>query len=129
MDFETMIRAAMREGASLEDIAGDVGAVLNKIQGEGKTNSKQKALNQWLDGFNECYSNDKVTISDVATLAALICAEDYPNWTIKDLESYRSNVENNLIILAEMQGKPTREIFSDMLKPLIDKTEDLIKKW
>ena len=121
MNFETMIREALNEGKSLEDIASEVGATLNKVQNETKVaNAKAKMLDDWEDAFNKHYVNDRIDLNDVAHIASIVCAEAYPNWTLKDLENFHEGVKRTISSLADMQTKKPGEILHDLFSEMFE---------
>lgn len=120
MDFETMIRAAVQEGKSLEDIASEVGATLNKVQEEARTKktAKQECLDKWSEIFHEHYDAGHLDLSDVSALAVLVCQGSYPDWTLADLEQFRDSVRNSITSLAEMQGKEIGEVITGLFNDI-----------
>lgn len=117
MDFEAMIRAAVNEGKSLEDIASEVGATLNKVQAETRTkvSERQMTLDKWNEIFNEHYEAGKLDLSDVAALATLVCEKEYPKWTADDLEGFHESVKTNIAHLAHLQGMSVGEILGEFM--------------
>lgn len=117
MDFETMIRDALKNGKSLEDIASEVGATLNKVQKEANARDvKKELLEEWKTKFNSHYSKSDLDLNDVATLAVLVCEKEYSDWTSEDLSQFRTNVKASIKTLADMQTKKPGEVFDDIVK-------------
>lgn len=129
MDFEAMIRAAMKEGKSLEDIASEVGKTLNKVQDETKEKGRKvQCLNDWKEIFNEHYTSGKLDLSDVAALAVIVCEPDYPNWAYEDLMKLFKQIKEAIKLHADMQGKGVKEVFAQLNNTVDDLLGTIDKK-
>lgn len=116
MDFEAVIRAALKDGNSMEDIASAVGATMNKIQAEQKkVDGKKRCLEEWKEVFDNHYKNNDLTMSDVASLAVIISANDHPEWTLADLMPLQQSMKESLLTLTDINGKEFREALSSLM--------------
>lgn len=123
-DFNTLIRNAMANGATAEDIAEQVGSILNEIEAnKSKVNKRQAAVDSIEETFHKNYASKHLSISDVAALALLVVEKDYPDWTPEDINDFMASVDENVRIIAKMiKGNPLENI-GELLSALKDETK------
>lgn len=122
MNFETMIRAALRDGTNVEDLFSNFTNALNKVQSETREKSekdkREKMLSEMRQIFNDNYRQNQIDLNDVAVLAVMVCAPSYPDWTAKNLLEFRDSVKVNIAALAEMVTKDPTEVVKSAIKDI-----------
>lgn len=115
-DFDAMIRNLMKTGVTAEDIAKMTSETLNTIRKETEQEKKEKAEKERLDrkakryqelekSFNKAYTSKSVRLEDVGSLAAMVMASEYPNWTEEDIDEFVRGVADSVRLRATMVGK------------------------
>lgn len=122
MDFKDMILAKLNHGASMEDIAKELGDTMNTIQAENaaraKKNSRQGCIEAIEKSFWDNVKRESLNIRDVTALAVLVLESDYPEWTVEDIRDFRESVESSIKVLAEMQGKGPGEMLEVAMRTM-----------
>lgn len=125
MDFETMIRAELRNGKSIDDIAKIMSTAINDVLQEenqklAQTEERKQVIESVRQVFVSNYEKGHFDLSDVGALAVLCVEKDYPNWTKEDLQKFHQAVVDNVKILADLQGKSPMKSLAKMFNDLFD---------
>ena len=122
MDFEAMIRAELAHGSTMEDIAKKVGGIMNSIQDEekDKVNKRQEYIEAVKETFWANAADGAFGIEDVSAIALMVMQHSHPEWTTKDMDEFRENVEKNVILQARVQGKNPGEIIGITMDHIVN---------
>lgn len=106
MNYENMIRDAMKNGVSPEDIAKSFTDAFNKVQKE--TTSKQlerdNLLDEMYDVFIDNVDAEDYDVEDIGRLAAIIYANRHPEWSAKDIKEYADQMNQSAAFAAKLVG-------------------------
>lgn len=147
MNYEDMIRDAMKNGTSPEDIAKSFTDAFNKVQKE--TTSKQlerdNLIDEMYDIFIDNVDAEDYDVEDIGRLAAIIYANRHPEWSAKDIKEYADQMNQSAAFAAKLVGVDTGlSILEDEIKSQISKAlrkptseesnvkpsdEDIVKKF
>ncbi len=127
-DFESLVRAMMKNGASAEDITKKTNDILNSINQEKEQTSKAKTAEDFRNEtlahfryqFNRSYKESNLTIEDAAALCVLVCANSFPKWGKKELEEFYRSMEMNIRTVASTVGKNPGQALVELLDELSD---------
>ena len=106
MNYEDMIRDAINEGTSPEDIAKSFTDAFNKVQKE--TTSKQlerdNLIDEMYDVFIDNVDAEDYDVEDIGRLAAIIYANRHPEWSAKDIKEYADQMNQSAAFAAKLVG-------------------------
>ena len=127
-----MIRAAQKNGLTIDDIAKLFSKTLNAIQQEDHTkkilkDARTKLIEPIQDQFSTAISKDHFSCTDAAALCTIVMAEKYPDWTDEDIKDYFQIIKENVETAAAMIGKGPDE-FLQILLDKVDKLFDITPK-
>lgn len=104
MNYEDMIRDAMKNGLSPEDIAKSFTDAFNKVQKE--TTSKQlerdNLIDEMYDIFIDNVDAEDYDVEDIGRLAAIIYANRHPEWSAKDIKEYADRMNQSAAFGAKL---------------------------
>lgn len=150
MNYENMIRDAMKNGVSPEDIAKSFTDAFNKVQKE--TTSKQlerdNLLDEMYDVFIDNVDAEDYDVEDIGRLAAIIYANRHPEWSAKDIKEYADQMNQSAAFAAKLvavddldtglsilEDEIKSQISKALRKPTSEETnvkpsdEDIVKKF
>ncbi len=120
-DFESLVRAMMKNGASAEDITKKTNDILNTVHEEKKQpDYRKQILDRFKDQFSKSYKENSLDIADVAALCVLVCADSFPNWGKEELEEFFTSMKHNIRISASVVGKNPGQALVELLDELSD---------
>lgn len=150
MNYENMIRDAMKNGVSPEDIAKSFTDAFNKVQKE--TTSKQlerdNLIDEMYDIFIDNVDAEDYDVEDIGRLAAIIYANRHPEWSAKDIKEYADQMNQSAAFAAKLvavddldtglsilEDEIKSQISKALQKPASEETnvkpsdEDIVKKF
>lgn len=150
MNYENMIRDAMKNGVSPEDIAKSFTDAFNKVQKE--TTSKQlerdNLIDEMYDIFIDNVDAEDYDVEDIGRLAAIIYANRHPEWSAKDIKEYADQMNQSAAFAAKLvavddldtglsilEDEIKSQISKALRKPTSEETnvkpsdEDIVKKF
>lgn len=77
---------------------------------EDESRRKEEYIKKVGDIFHSDYTRGSLSIPTVAALALLVCQEDYPNWTIENMNEFIETIDRVVRMAAEMVGKDLMEM-------------------
>lgn len=111
MDFESMIRDAIKQGMSTEDISKAVTNAMNKCEAEARERDKQSKKGLFISGIKDDVYDafedrnwEDNNYSDVANWAMIIASYRHPEWSEDTLRQFMKSVEDSIKMLDKMQG-------------------------
>lgn len=150
MNYENMIRDAMKSGVSPEEIAKSFTDAFNKVQKEDncKQLERDNLLDEMYDVFIDNVDAEDYDVEDVGRLAAIIYANRHPEWSAKDIKEYADQMNQSAAFAAKLVGVDDLDtglsILEDEIKSQISKAlrkptseetnikpsdEDIVKKF
>ena len=112
-NFETMIRSALADGMTFDDIAGLFARNLNEVQKqESPEEKRKKRIVDLYNQFQLADASKQVTIGDVAALATVVMAKANPNWTLEQVDYYCENVLDFMKTCASAINNPMKELMN-----------------
>lgn len=105
INFETLMRQALAEGMSLDDIDTQYNTVWDSLYDEEEARKKQEdtrvenILDKYLEEVDP--NTDKVTPRDVAIFALVAVLPDHKDWTEDKIDYYLKTVEETIVTLAD----------------------------
>lgn len=122
-DFDKVIRAAITDGNSIEDVASAINKVLNAIEKEEaekrrKADAKERYLEDLEDKFYDRYNEfaegevPYLEHEDIADLATVFYAAKHPDKDANMLHVYHDTLEKNLITLEQLMHGEFKNLFS-----------------
>lgn len=150
MNYEDMIRDAMKNGVSPEEIAKNFTDAFNKVQKE--TTSKQlerdNLIDEMYDIFIDNVDAEDYDVEDIGRLAAIIYANRHPEWSAKDIKEYADQMNQSAAFAAKLvavddldtglsilEDEIKSQISKALRKPTSEETnvkpsdEDIVKKF
>lgn len=150
MNYEDMIRDAMKNGVSPEEIAKSFTDAFNKVQKE--TTSKQlerdNLIDEMYDIFIDNVDAEDYDVEDIGRLAAIIYANRHPEWSAKDIKEYADQMNQSAAFAAKLvavddldtglsilEDEIKSQISKALRKPTSEETnikpsdEDIVKKF
>ncbi len=130
-DFSKIIDSMVQQGASIEDIAKGMTDALNasrKKQEEDKKKTMEDNVQRTRNAYYETlkktfkmhYDSDKLFLSDLGILAAIIVWDEHPEWGIDDFEELITATTDIIKARITMIGKDgftaLRDVLYEMLK-------------
>lgn len=104
MNYEDMIRDAINAGTSPEDIAKSFTDAFNKVQKE--TTSKQlerdNLIDEMYDIFIDNVDAEDYDVEDIGRLAAIIYANQHPEWTAQNIREYADQMNQSAAFAAKL---------------------------
>ena len=121
-----MIREALKNGLSIDDIAKMLSKTLNAVQQEDQkkkaiVDARTELIEHMKDQFETAVSKGHLDCTDAAALYTLTMAEKYPDWTTENIKDYFQIIKLNAETTATMVGKEPDEL----LQVLLDKVDNL----
>jgi hypothetical protein len=131
-DFESLIREALSNGASYEDIASSFSDILNRVEEKDKANPAEELVDRYYDDFAIAYDTEvDFSFETIAKLIAAVAYNEHPDWSVEDVEECKNLVEHNIEYCIEMVGKSPfqglKDVFSKVEEKLED--EDIVSDW
>ena len=104
MNYENMIRDAMKNGVSPEEIAKNFTDAFNKVQKEDncKQLERDNLLDEMYDVFIDNVDAEDYDVEDVGRLAAIIYANRHPEWSAKDIKEYADQMNQSAAFAAKL---------------------------
>ena len=150
MNYENMIRDAMKNGTSPEEIAKAFTDAFNKVQKEDscKQFERDNLIDEMYDIFIDNVDAEDYDVEDIGRLAAIIYANRHPEWSAKDIKEYADQMNQSAAFAAKLVGVDDLDtglsILEDEIKSQISKAlrkptseesnikpsdEDIVKKF
>lgn len=150
MNYENMIRDAMKNGASPEEIAKSFTDAFNKVQKEDncKQLERDNLLDEMYDVFIDNVDAEDYDAEDIGRLAAIIYANRHPEWSAKDIKEYADQMNQSAAFAAKLvavddldtglsilEDEIKSQISKALRKPIPEETnvkpsdEDIVKKF
>ena len=150
MNYEDMIRDAMKNGVSPEEIAKNFTDAFNKVQKEDscKQLERDNLIDEMYDIFIHNVDAEDYDVEDIGRLAAIIYANRHPEWSAKDIKEYADQMNQSAAFAAKLVGVDDLDtglsILEDEIKSQISKAlrkptseesnvkpsdEDIVKKF
>lgn len=150
MNYEDMIRDAMKNGVSPEEIAKNFTDAFNKVQKEDscKQLERDNLIDEMYDIFIDNVDAEDYDVEDIGRLAAIIYANRHPEWSAKDIKEYADQMNQSAAFAAKLVGVDDLDtglsILEDEIKSQISKAlrkptseesnvkpsdEDIVKKF
>lgn len=150
MNYEDMIRDAMKSGVSPEEIAKNFTDAFNKVQKEDscKQLERDNLIDEMYDIFIDDVDAEDYDVEDIGRLAAIIYANRHPEWSAKDIKEYADHMNQSAAFAAKLVGVDDLDtglsILEDEIKSQISKAlrkptseetnikpsdEDIVKKF
>lgn len=150
MNYEDMIRDAMKNGVSPEEIAKNFTDAFNKVQKEDscKQLERDNLIDEMYDIFIDNVDAEDYDVEDIGRLAAIIYANRHPEWSAKDIKEYADQMNQSAAFAAKLVGVDDLDtglsILEDEIKSQITKAlrkptseesnvkpsdEDIVKKF
>ena len=104
MDYENMIRDAINMGTSPDEIAKAFTDAFNKVQKEDncKRLERDNLLDEMYDIFIDNVNAEDYDIKDIGRLAAIIYANQHPEWSAKDIKDYADQMNQSAAFAAKL---------------------------
>lgn len=104
MDYENMIRDAMKNGVSPEEIAKNFTDAFNKVQKEDscKQLERDNLIDEMYDIFIDNVDAEDYDVEDIGRLAAIIYANRHPEWSAKDIKEYADQMNQSAAFAAKL---------------------------
>lgn len=91
--YDIMIRNAMKNGMSQEEIAKKFTDALNSVAKEMDVNSqREKLLVDIEDTLLDHFDEEHFDAEDIGRMAALVYAQEYKDWTVDDIRTYVNGI-------------------------------------
>lgn len=150
MNYEDMIRDAMKNGVSPEEIAKNFTDAFNKVQKEDscKQLERDNLIDEMYDIFIDNVDAEDYDVEDIGRLAAIIYANRHPEWSAKDIKEYADRMNQSAAFAAKLVAVDDLDtglsILEDEIKSQISKAlrkptseesnvkpsdEDIVKKF
>ena len=150
MNYENMIRDAMKNGVSPEEIAKSFTDAFNKVQKEDncKQLERDNLLDEMYDVFIDNVDAEDYDVEDIGRLAAIIYANRHPEWSAKDIKEYADQMNQSAAFAAKLvavddldtglsilEDEIKSQISKALRKPTLEETnikpsdEDIVKKF
>lgn len=150
MNYEDMIRDAMKNGVSPEEIAKNFTDAFNKVQKEDscKQLERDNLIDEMYDIFIDNVDAEDYDVEDIGRLAAIIYANRHPEWSAKDIKEYADQMNQSAAFAAKLVAVDDLDtglsILEDEIKSQISKAlrkptseesnvkpsdEDIVKKF
>lgn len=106
MNYENMIRDAMKNGVSPEEIAKAFTDAFNKVQKEDscKQLERDNLIDEMYDIFIDNVDAEDYDVEDIGRLAAIIYANRHPEWSAKDIKEYADQMNQSAAFAAKLVG-------------------------
>lgn len=104
MNYEDMIRDAMKNGISPEEIAKNFTDAFNKVQKEDscKQLERDNLIDEMYDIFIDNVDAEDYDVEDIGRLAAIIYANRHPEWSAKDIKEYADQMNQSAAFAAKL---------------------------
>lgn len=104
MNYEDMIRDAMKNGVSPEEIAKNFTDAFNKVQKEDscKQLERDNLIDEMYDIFIDNVDAEDYDVEDIGRLAAIIYANRHPEWSAKDIKEYADQMNQSAAFAAKL---------------------------
>lgn len=104
MNYEDMIRDAMKNGVSPEEIAKNFTDAFNKVQKEDscKQLERDNLIDEMYDIFIDNVDAEDYDVKDIGRLAAIIYANRHPEWSAKDIKEYADQMNQSAAFAAKL---------------------------
>lgn len=150
MNYEDMIRDAMKNGVSPEEIAKNFTDAFNKVQKEDscKQLERDNLIDEMYDIFIDNVDAEDYDVEDIGRLAAIIYANRHPEWSAKDIKDYADQMNQSAAFAAKLvavddldtglsilEDEIKSQISKALRKPTSEETnvkpsdEDIVKKF
>lgn len=150
MNYEDMIRDAMKNGVSPEEIAKNFTDAFNKVQKEDscKQLERDNLIDEMYDIFIDNVDAEDYDVEDIGRLAAIIYANRHPEWSAKDIKEYADQMNQSAAFAAKLvavddlntglsilEDEIKSQISKALRKPTSEETnikpsdEDVVKKF
>ena len=150
MNYEDMIRDAMKNGVSPEEIAKSFTDAFNKVQKEDncKQLERDNLIDEMYDIFIDNVDAEDYDVEDIGRLAAIIYAERHPEWSAKDIKDYADQMNQSAAFAAKLvtvddlntglsilEDEIKSQISKALRKPISEESnvkpsdEDIVKKF
>ena len=150
MNYEDMIRDAMKNGVSPEEIAKNFTDAFNKVQKEDscKQLERDNLIDEMYDIFIDNVDAEDYDVEDIGRLAAIIYANRHPEWSAKDIKEYADQMNQSAAFAAKLvavddldtglsilEDEIKSQISKALRKPASEETnvkpsdEDIVKKF
>lgn len=150
MNYEDMIRDAMKNGVSPEEIAKNFTDAFNKVQKEDscKQLERDNLIDEMYDIFIDNVDAEDYDVEDIGRLAAIIYANRHPEWSAKDIKEYADQMNQSAAFAAKLvtvddlntglsilEDEIKSQITRALQKPTSEETnikpsdEDIVKKF
>lgn len=105
--FENVIREALKNGMTFEEVANQFANNLNKIQREETPAQKrEKYLTNMHNQFTLARTAGNIQNTDIAALATEINAKNHPEWNMDQIEAFHEKISHTLDQLAAVVTDP-----------------------
>lgn len=150
MNYEDMIRDAMKNGVSPEEIAKNFTDAFNKVQKEDscKQLERDNLIDEMYDIFIDNVDAEDYDVGDIGRLAAIIYANQHPEWSAKDIKEYADQMNQSAAFAAKLvavddldtglsilEDEIKSQISKALRKPISEESnvklsdEDIVKKF
>ena len=104
MNYENMIRDAMKNGTSPEEIAKAFTDAFNKVQKEDscKQFERDNLIDEMYDIFIDNVDAEDYDVEDIGRLAAIIYANRHPEWTAQNIKEYADQMNQSAAFAAKL---------------------------
>lgn len=104
MDYENMIRDAINMGTSPDEIAKAFTDAFNKVQKEDscKRLERDNLLDEMYDIFIDNVDAEDYDVEDIGRLAAIIYANQHPEWTAQNIREYADQMNQSAAFAAKL---------------------------
>ena len=118
--FENVIREALKNGMTLEEVANQFANNLNQIQmEETPAQKREKYLTNMHNQFTLARTAGNIQNADIAALATEINAKNHPEWDMDQIEAFHAKISHTLDQLAEVVTNPA-DAFVKAIGSLVD---------
>lgn len=126
MDINEMIRAQMKSGMSIAEIANAFTDALNKAQEEVNKKDEERAsvLDHFRYIFNGAVSRNQFDVNSAATLFAMTLANKHPEWTGEDI----MNCHDIAIHTAQIAEQTVHKTPDELADLVVNKSLEFLDK-
>lgn len=122
--YEIMIRDAMQNGSTQEEIAKAFTDAMNRIsEANAAYRERDNLLDEIESTFYENVDDMSLTEDDVDRVAALVYSKSNPEWTVKDIEQFMQA----MIVTAKTSAKVVNaESLDEVIDIAVDSISDAL---
>lgn len=126
IDFDKIIRAAMDEGASVDDLAKQFSDALNEAN---KPSPRDEFIETIEKRFNEAIKKQHMSVSDMVDGLTLCIAQEYPKWDVEAIEAFydatsRSVKDNAKLVDCVATGGSILDTIGSLIGEMVEESAE-----